>query len=255
MLAGPGTNDTLAFGGAGSGTFNLGNLSANTQQYQNFETFKVESGTWSFSGTTTEPFTVLGGTVMGTGTFGGLTVTGGTIAPGNSIGTLNVAVNVSFAPGTVYQVEINAAGQSDLIAATGTATLTGGTVQVLPANGSYAKSTQYTILTAAGGVTGTFDGATNSFLFLVPTLSYDATNVFLTLSGNGITLASVAQTPNELAVANALDQVGAERSSGGGSVRPNHDCRDAAGVERALGRGPMGHYRASSPTRACSCAT
>ena len=48
---------------------------------------KVESGTWSFSGTTTEPFTVLGGTVMGTGTFGGLTVTGGTIAPGNSIGT------------------------------------------------------------------------------------------------------------------------------------------------------------------------
>ncbi len=209
VFAGPGTNDTLAFGGAGNGAFNLGNIDtgANTQQYQGFETFKVESGTWSFSGTTTEPFTVLGGTVMGTGTFGGLTVTGGTIAPGNSIGTLNVAGNVSFAPGTVYQVEVNAAGQSDLIAATGTATLTGGTVQVLPANGSYAKSTQYTILTATSGVTGTFDGATNSFLFLVPTLSYDATNVFLTLSGNGVTLASVAQTPNELAVANALDQL------------------------------------------------
>ena len=209
VLAGSGTNDTLAFGGAGNGAFNLGNIDtgANTQQYRSFETFKVESGTWSFSGATTEPFTVTGGTVMGTGTFGGLTVTGGTIAPGNSIGTLNVAGNVSFAPGTFYQVEINAAGQSDLIAATGTATLTGGTVQVLPANGTYVQNTRYTILTATSGVVGTFDGATISSLFFVPTLSYDATDVFLTLSGNGVTLASVAQTPNELAVANALDQL------------------------------------------------
>jgi outer membrane autotransporter protein len=209
VLAGPGTNDTLAFGGTGNGAFNLGNIDtgANTQQYQGFDTFKVESGTWSFSGTTTEPFTVTGGRVMGTGTFGGLTVSGGTIAPGNSIGTLNVAGNVSFAPGTFYQVEINAAGQSDLIAATGTATLTGGTVQVLPASGTYVPNTRYTILTAASGVTGTFDGATISSLFFVPTLSYDATDVFLTLSGNSVTLASVAQTPNELAVANALDQL------------------------------------------------
>ena len=35
---------------------------------------------------------------------------GATVAPGNSIGTLTVSGNVSFASGSTYQVEINAGG-------------------------------------------------------------------------------------------------------------------------------------------------
>ena len=83
-------------------------------------------------------------------------------APGNSIGTLNVNGNVAFAAGSTYQVEINAAGQGDKIIATGKATLSGGTVQVVGANGTYTPSTRYTILTANGGVSGTFAQLTTS---------------------------------------------------------------------------------------------
>jgi hypothetical protein len=41
---------------------------------------------------------------------------------------------VSFEPGSVYQVEANAAEQSDKIITTGGATLNGGPVQVLAEN-------------------------------------------------------------------------------------------------------------------------
>lgn len=71
-----------------------------------------------------------GGRLGGSGTVGEVTVAG-TIAPGNSIGTLNVAGNIAFNPGSTYEVEIDAAGASDRIVATGTATINGGSVRVL----------------------------------------------------------------------------------------------------------------------------
>ncbi len=168
----------------------------------------VNAGVLEVTGSLVSAVTVnSGGTLTGGGTIGGLTVTsGGIVAPGLGIGTLSVSGNVAFAAGSIYQVEVNAAGQSDKIAATGTATLSGGTVQVLAAAGSYAPSTNYTILTATGGVTGTFSNVTSNFAFLVPSLSYDANDVFLTLQRNSTMLQSIAQTPNERAVAGALDQ-------------------------------------------------
>jgi outer membrane autotransporter protein len=155
-------------------------------------------------------FVNAGGTLMGNGTIGGLNVLGGgTIAPGNSIGTLNVAGNVSFAPGSIYQVEANAAGQSDKIVAGGTAALTGGSVQVLAQNGTYARQTRYTILTASSGVSNTFTGVTSNFAFLTPSLSYDPNNVYLLLFQNSSAFAAGAQTPNQYAVGVALDQANA----------------------------------------------
>ncbi len=67
------------------------------------------------------------------------------------IGTLNVAGNVDFAAGSIYQVEANAAGAADKISASGTTTLAGGHVQVLAQSGNYTAQT-YTILTSAAGV-------------------------------------------------------------------------------------------------------
>ena len=152
--------------------------------------------------------TVNGGVLSGNGSFGGLNVSGGgIIAPGNSIGTMNVAGNLSFAPGSIYQVEANAAGQSDKIVAGGTAALNGGSVQVLAQNGTYARKTTYTILTASGGVSGTFAGVTSNFSFLTPTLTYDANNVFLNLFQSAF--AAGAQTPNQYAVGTALDRANA----------------------------------------------
>lgn len=150
-----------------------------------------------------------GGVLGGSGTVGGVVAkNGGIVAPGNSIGTLNVTGNVSFEPTSVYQVEVNAAGQSDKIVAGGTATITGGTVQVLAGTGSYAPATTYTILTAAGGRTGVFDTVTSNFAFLAPSLSYDPTSVYLTLTRNSVDFASVGITRNQIATGGGLEKFG-----------------------------------------------
>jgi fibronectin-binding autotransporter adhesin len=77
--------------------------------------------------------------------------------------------------------------------------------------GSYVAGTTYTILTASGGVSGAFAGFTGAVpsIFLTPTLSYDADDVFLSLVQNGTSFASVATTPNQRAVANAAENLGA----------------------------------------------
>ena len=146
----------------------------------------VSGGKLVVNGSITGSVSLSGGTLGGSGTVGALVVAnGGTVAPGNSIGTLKVSGNVAFTAGSTYQVEVNAAGQGDLISASGSASLTGGTVQVLAASGNYAASTSYVILTAAGGVTGQFGAATSNLAFLTPSLSYDASNVTLTMTRNG----------------------------------------------------------------------
>jgi autotransporter-associated beta strand protein len=148
-----------------------------------------------------------GSQIGGSGSIGGLVANGATVAPGNSIGTLNIAGNFSQSGG-VYQVEANAAGQSDRINASGTATIGGGaTVQVIAAPGSYGSSTRYTILNAAGGVSGTYSGVSSNFAFLTPSLSYDANNVFLTLALQGNAFSGFGgNTVNQRAVGYALDQ-------------------------------------------------
>ncbi len=153
-----------------------------------------------------------GGTLQGSGTIGGdATINAGaTIAPGNSIGTLNVVGDVNFAAGSIYDVEVNAQGQSDLIIATGNANITGGTVNLLPeAGGAYGLGTTYTFLTAAN-VIGTFDAITlnTTSLFLDAALSYDATHAYATFTRNGTTFSSVAATENQRAVGEALDSLG-----------------------------------------------
>ncbi|MBR1216634.1 autotransporter domain-containing protein [Bradyrhizobium sp. U87765 SZCCT0131] len=150
--------------------------------------------------------TLAGGTLGGIGTVGGVAVASGArVAPGNSIGTLNVAGNVSFAAGSFYDVELNAGGQSDRIAASGTAKLAGGSVNVIAETGSYRSGTRYTILTANGGVTGTFASLTQSFPFLQFALSYDPTNVYLDVTRSQATFPSVAITPNQVATARATE--------------------------------------------------
>lgn len=131
------------------------------------------------------PVTVQSDAVLsGTGTIGGIVAqSGASIAPGNSIGTLHVAGNVAFGAGSTYQMEIDGAGRSDRIGAEGRATLSGGTVQVLPDQGTgYKADSPYTILTARQGVSGRFAGTLGgTFAFITPTLNYSADAVTLTM--------------------------------------------------------------------------
>jgi outer membrane autotransporter protein len=147
----------------------------------------VEAGKLSVNGSlASSAVTVLSGAVLGgSGTVGSIVANAGaTIAPGNSIGTLTVSGNVAFASGSTYQVEVNAAGQSDRIDASGSATISGGTVQVLAENGNYAASTNYIILTASGGISGQFSSVSSNLAFLTPSLAYDSQNVTLTMTRN-----------------------------------------------------------------------
>ncbi|HYR67685.1 MAG TPA: autotransporter domain-containing protein, partial [Reyranella sp.] len=170
----------------------------------------VTAGTLAVNGSITSNVTVgSGGTLGGTGTIAGRVVNAGIIAPGNSIGTLTINGSYVQAAGSIYQVEVNGAGQSDRINVSGTpgtATIQGGTVQVLAQPGSYANIRRYTILNATGGVSGAYAGVTSNFAFLTPSLAYDANNVFLILAIGQNAFAAGGLTPNQKAVGSALDR-------------------------------------------------
>ena len=129
-----------------------------------------------------------GGQLVGQGTVSGdvNVMSGGMVAPGivsgTAIGTLTVTGDVTFGGNSTFRVNTNAAGLASKLAVGGASTLTGGNVQVVAESGTFAPSTPYTILTAAGGLGATtFNSVTSNLAFLTPSLSYDPNNVFLTL--------------------------------------------------------------------------
>jgi autotransporter-associated beta strand protein len=139
----------------------------------------VAGGTLSVTGDISSSSGVLvGPTAMlsGTGTVPGVLVAGGTLMPGQSVGTLNVAGNLVFASAATYLININAirASQTNV---TGVAALNGATVQVVD-DSDITKRRVYTLLTASGGIIGTFNpdvvGVKNKV-----DLFYDANNVYL----------------------------------------------------------------------------
>ena len=155
--------------------------------------------------------TVLSGASLGgTGTVGATSVqSGGTVAPGNSIGTLQINGPYTQAAGSVYQVEVDPnSSASDRIAVTGTATLQSGAGLNVVKNppGDYRPGTIYTVLTASGGLSGTYalTGETSGVsAFLGLRDSYDANNAYLTVVQTRDPV-DAAQTPNQQAVAENL---------------------------------------------------
>lgn len=162
----------------------------------------VDAGaTFIVNGSIVSPVTV-DGTLGGSGTVGSVTVnSGGVLSPGNSIGTLTVAGDASFAAGSTYLVEVSGTA-ADRTNVTGAASLSG-TVLASFGPGGYAR--RYTIMSAAGGRTGTFDGLTtlNLPVGLSAHLGYTPTDVQLGLTailGSGTTL-----TGNQAGVAGAIN--------------------------------------------------
>lgn len=145
---------------------------------------------------------------------GGNLVNHGVIAPGNSLGVIQVGGNLNLGPSSVYHVDINAQGQSDLIQVAGQAHL-GGRVVVAanPPGSGYAVDARQIIVTAANGIGGsTFDGGASwapgqSYVFLTPILGYDANNAYLTVVRNSVPMEEAAKTPNQAAAAAAIDRL------------------------------------------------
>jgi fibronectin-binding autotransporter adhesin len=78
---------------------------------------------------------------------------------------------------------------------TGTATLSGGTLEVTGADSGYVSNTHTDVLTAAGGVTGTFSQLVkgSGVVFTATTINYDANNVWLDTTGLDVTTAAAGQ--------------------------------------------------------------
>ena len=102
-----------------------------------------------------------GGILSGTGIVDPAVTTitsGGVLAPGNPsnpTGMLTITGNLAFQAGAFYLVQVNGAAAGSVSVTGGTATPAGATVDAVFA-GSAGLVKQYTILTATGGVSGTF---------------------------------------------------------------------------------------------------
>ncbi|TWT11624.1 autotransporter-associated beta strand repeat-containing protein [Reyranella sp. CPCC 100927] len=230
-------SNTLTVDGVISGTGTVQQNGTGTTVLTGTSTYTggttVNAGRLIVNGTIASTVAVNGGVLGGSGTVGGITAnSGGTVSPGNSVGTINVAGDVAFAAGSTYLVEIDAANNADRIVATGIATLSGGTVQVQK-TGTYTAGTRHTILSANGGVNGTFGGLTTtgtSLPLIDLLLSYDPTNVYLDVTRNAVTFCGIAATGNQCATGTGTESLGA----GNAIYDAIANLPDAASIRRAF---------------------
>ena len=124
--------------------------------------------------------------------------------PQSPIGTITVTGNYTQQPGSGYIANVATNGQSDKIEVQGTATINGGTVGVVPLSGTYTKGMKWTILSAAGGVTGKYDSIISSDDSLTFSFLYLANEIDLVF---GSAFDEIAETINEHAVGSNLDNI------------------------------------------------
>ena len=256
-----------AYGGtlSGAGAFiktGAGTLAYNGDSSGYTGTTSISSGTLLIGAGSGNANAALGGAVtvqsgatlaghgaLGSGAGTGLTVaSGGTVSPGNAgIGTLTVKGNLAFNDGARYSVQTDPTGSgADLIHATGTAALDGGSVAQIGQAGNYGLRSTYKILSADDGLSGTFGSVTSNFAFLDPKLTYDANNAYLTLTRNNISFTSNGLTPNQNAAAGAVDSIGLAANN------PLYDAvallpNDSAAIHRAFDQ-LSGEIHASAKT-------
>ncbi|OHZ01550.1 autotransporter domain-containing protein, partial [Thalassospira sp. MIT1004] len=203
VLAGTG-----ALAKTGTGTVTLSG--ANTYS----GTTTVSAGRLAVNGSIASAVTVASGaTLGGTGTVGATTISSGGIhAPGNSIGTQTVNGAYVLNAGSILEIEVDSAGNSDKVIVNGTVDITGSTLRVKGVSGnnfSGQTTYNYVIIENDGvdAITGDFATIDNQLAF------YDASNsttggtgndVSLTLTRNASGFTDIATTPNQKAVAGQI---------------------------------------------------
>lgn len=149
-----------------------------------------------------------GGSLQGYGTVGGnVSNNGGIVSPANSIGTLTILGDYTQTPSGAYVVQVNQAGNADLLQVGGTASLSG-TIAVSAENNGFLKQYPYTIITAGNGVVGQFNNTDfdGNFTqgFLSAQVLYFPNQVQFIVGYNSTAFTAAAQTPNQQAMANYL---------------------------------------------------
>ncbi|MBB4200823.1 uncharacterized protein with beta-barrel porin domain [Rhodoblastus sphagnicola] len=199
-------NATGAIGGPianNAGTFNVTGTLADRGSFSNASGATVAIGSNALS---TTQLNNAGRVTAANGAIAGNVANIGTLDISSSASNrLSVIGAMSFAAGSAYQISVTPASAS-LTNVQGATTLSGGALLALGGGTSYANYTRYTILTATGGVSGVFEGVTTNVSFLTPSLTYDANDVYLVMVRNDVNYASMANTPNQVGVANALNR-------------------------------------------------
>jgi uncharacterized protein with beta-barrel porin domain len=144
-------------------------------------------GTTTNNGALNGGANISGGAFTGAGTVTNLMVSGGTFAPGTGTpgSSMTVTGNLAFQSGAMYLVTLNPTTAS-FASVGGTAALNGTAAAVYLAGNYISK--KYTILTAAGGVSGTFASLVNTNVpaNFTSSLSYDANHAYIDLTLNFI---------------------------------------------------------------------
>jgi uncharacterized protein with beta-barrel porin domain len=179
-------NGTVAVSGAGSsGVLMSGSFSS----LLNYGTINAQPGTFAIQ----TDSTASGSLVFNTGTINGqISIAAGPYARFENSGWMGItapgagfthAISGTFAQTSMGTLALRVApnGVSDRLVVNGQARLAG-TMQAIFQPGSYRRS-GYTLLTATGGLTGTFNALSTQNLpaFLTASLGYDANNVTLSL--------------------------------------------------------------------------
>ncbi|MEZ0472938.1 autotransporter outer membrane beta-barrel domain-containing protein [Luteimonas salinilitoris] len=176
----------------------------------------VENGTLRIDGTLGGGAIIASGaTLTGAGTLGSVD-NAGTVAAGNSIGTLTLTGDYLHRDGATLLAEIEPGGNGDLLDVAGTATITGGDVQIVKLPGQYADGTRYTLIDAAGGISGSFSALGQDLPFLNLSLAYDANHAYLDIARSDIEFGEICVTVNQCQVAVTIDDI-----SGGGALPPD----------------------------------
>ncbi|HWX00517.1 hypothetical protein [Collimonas sp.] len=140
-----------------------------------FTTAQIQSGLFNLTGSLGGATTVAAGaTLAGNGgTIAGDLLNQGTLHPGAGDGTGNLTVtgNFTHAANAIFQTEASPVS-AGLLTVGGTAALQGGTVNATMLPGAYADQVRLPIVSAAGGVNGTFSQLqANATALLTPTLA------------------------------------------------------------------------------------
>jgi outer membrane autotransporter protein len=177
-------------------------------------TTTINGGSLIVDGSIASPQTLVntGAFLGGRGTIGGNVVNSGIVGQFNSPGTLTITGNYTQNAGGTLQIQIAGLGasQHDLLAVNGHANLAG-TLQLVRLGGfNLSPGDQIVFLTANNGVSGTFNNVQNGFVATGTVVQGEvialSNGVVLEgKQGSFATTPGVATTPNNLAVAKALD--------------------------------------------------
>lgn len=180
-------------------------------------------------------YLLLTGGITGTGRFNApyFTSVSGMIMPGTAggIGTITFGGNLILSSGTLQFIDLGPSATSDKLVVTGAANV-GGVVGFAPVAGHTIRyGDVYTILTAQGGVTGTYAAPAALSAILTPRFVYSANAVQVAIDA-GLYANVVGTSPVQRAYAQLLDQ---NRTTGGYlDVYGPLDLQNAATIQSTL---------------------